>query len=136
MKALWADDVASFEGTWTSFGPTRAYPKPTQRPHPPILIAAGAGPKLRAAVADYADGWGPIEGRNEVLAELPALRDAWAAAGRGPDALQVTVFGANPSPEHLDELRAAGVQRAVLGLPVAGPDKLLATMDRYTAALA
>jgi probable F420-dependent oxidoreductase len=136
MKALWAaDDVVSFAGTWTRFGPTRAYPKPAQQPHPPILIAAGAGPKLRAAVADYADGWGPIEGRNEILGELPALREAWAAAGRGPAALQLTVFGANPAPEHLDELRAAGVHRAVLGLPVSGQEKLLRAMDGYTAAL-
>ena len=74
MKTLWsAEDVVSFEGRWSAFGPSRAYPKPTQRPHPPILIAAGAGPKLRAAVADYADGWAPIQGRNEIIAELPTL---------------------------------------------------------------
>lgn len=136
MRTLWSDgEIVSFDGKWTSFGPSRVYPKPTQRPGPPVLIAAGAGPKLRAAVADYADGWGPIQGRNEIVDELPALRAAWAEAGRDPAALQVTVFGANPDPANLAALRDAGVQRAVLGLPVAPGDKLLAVMDRHAALL-
>lgn len=136
MKTLWADDeVASFQGRWTSFGPTRVWPKPIQRPGPPILIAAGAGPKLREAVADYADGWGPIQGRNDILGELPAVREAWAAAGRDPATLQITVFGANPDPANLAALAEAGVQRAVLGLPVAGPDETLRALDRHSARL-
>ncbi len=131
MKALWADeDLASFDGRWTNFSEARTYPKPTQRPHPPILIAAGAGPKLRSAVTDYANGWAPIQGRNEIIDELPALRSAWAEAGHRPDALQITVFGATPNAENLERLAAAGVQRAALGLPVAGRDELLSAMDR------
>ena len=136
MKTLWSDtEIVSFEGRWTTFGPTRVNPKATQQPHPPILIAAGAGPKLRAAVVDYADGWGPIQGRNEIVAELPALRAAWADAGRDPAALQITVFGAEPSPDNLAALAQAGVQRACLGLPVAGPDKILSAMDRHAGLL-
>ncbi|MGF1599861.1 MAG: TIGR03619 family F420-dependent LLM class oxidoreductase [Acidimicrobiales bacterium] len=136
MRALWApDEVVSFEGRWTSFGPSRAFPKPVQPGGPPILIAAGAGPKLRAAVAEYADGWAPIQGRNPIVDELPALREGWAAAGRDPAALQITVFGADPSPANLEALEAAGVQRAGLGLPVAGRDEILAAMDRHAALL-
>jgi probable F420-dependent oxidoreductase len=137
MKTLWSDEeeVVSFQGQWTTFGPTRVYPKATQQPHPPILIAGGAGPKLRAAVVDYADGWGPIQGRNEILAELPALRSAWAEAGRDPASLQITVFGADPSPDNLAALAEAGVQRVGLGLPVAGRDKILSVLDRHAALL-
>lgn len=136
MKTLWSDEeVVSFQGQWTTFGPTRVYPKATQQPHPPILIAGGAGPKLRAAVVDYADGWGPIQGRNEILAELPALRSAWAEAGRDPASLQITVFGADPSPGNLAALAEAGVQRVGLGLPVAGRDKILSVLDRHAALL-
>lgn len=136
MKTLWSsDDVVSFEGRWTNFGPSRVYPKPVQPGGPPILIAAGAGPKLRAAVAGYADGWAPIQGRNEIIDELPALRTAWAEAGRDPAALQLTVFGADPEPDNLAALREAGVGRVGLGLPVAGRDKMLAAMDRYAALL-
>ncbi len=144
MKTLWADaavendhsdQAVSFQGTWTSFGPSQVFPKPNQQPHPPILIAAGAGPKLRAAVAEYADGWGPIQGRNEILTEIPAMREAWSAAGRDPAKLLLTVFGADPAPDNLAALAEAGVQRAVLGLPVAPAGKLLRAMDRYAALL-
>jgi len=136
MKALWSpDELVSFSGRWTSFGPARVNPKPPQQPNPPILIAAGAGPKLRAAVAEYADGWAPIQGRNEIIDELPALRAAWAEAGRDPAALQVTVFGADPDPANLERLAEAGVQRVGLGLPVAGPDRMLAAMDGYASLL-
>jgi probable F420-dependent oxidoreductase len=136
MKTLWsAEEVVSFEGRWTNFSPSRVHPKPTQQPHPPILIAAGAGPKLRAAVAAYADGWAPIQGRNEILAELPPLRAAWAEAGREPASLMVTVFGADPARDNLAALEEAGVQRVALGLPVAGRDKILTVMDRHAALL-
>ena len=136
MKTLWShQETVSFNGTWTNFGPSQVNPKPLQRPHPPILIAAGAGPKLRAAVAQYADGWGPIQGRNEIVPELAALRAVWADAGRDPAGPLITVFGANPDPENLAALAAAGVQRAVLGLPVANEAKILTTMDRYAGQL-
>ena len=135
MKALWTEEVVEFEGRWTTIRPSRVWPKPPQQPSPPILIAAGAGPKLRAAVVEYADGWAPIQGRNEILDEIPALRSAWATAGRAPETLQINVFGADPAPENLAALRDAGVQRAVLGLPVVHRDALLRAMDRYTGLL-
>ena len=133
MRTLWSadNDIVSFGGRWTTFTDSRAYPKPVQQPNPPILIAAGAGPKLRAAVADYADGWAPIQGRNEIIAELPALRRAWADAGRDPAGPLLTVFGADPSPDNLAALAEAGVHRAVLGLPIAATDTILTSMDRY-----
>ncbi len=135
MKVLWADEVASFDGRWTSFGPSQVWPKPTQRPHPPILVAGAAGPELRRTVVDHADGWGPIQGRNEVVAELAALRRVWADAGREPTALQVTVFGARPDAANLEALREAGVDRAVLALPVVETDQVLRTLDGHVAHL-
>lgn len=129
MKALWSDEVASFDGRWTSFGPSRVWPKPTQRPHPPILVAGAAGPQLVRTVVEHADGWGPIQGRDEVVGELAALRRAWADAGRGPSALQVTVFGARPDAANLDALREAGVDRAVLALPVVAAADVRRALD-------
>ena len=62
--------------------------------------------------------------------QLAAAEQAFAA-GRDPAALQITVFGADPAPANLEALQEAGVQRAGLGLPVGGRDKILAAMDRY-----
>ena len=80
MKALWSEDEASFSGDHVSFEPTWSWPKPVQRPHPPILIGGGGGPKLFEAIADYADGWIPIGGGG-VRAALPELRAAFERAG-------------------------------------------------------
>ena len=54
MKALWTEDEAGFEGEYVNFEPSWSWPKPVQRPHPPLLIGGGGGPKLFAAIADYA----------------------------------------------------------------------------------
>ena len=81
MKALWSDEEASFSGQYVSFEPTWSWPKPVQRPHPPILVGGGGGPKLFEAIADYADGWILIGGGG-VRAALPELRAAFERAGR------------------------------------------------------
>ena len=38
MQAIWAQDEASYEGEFTSFEPSWSWPKPVQKPHPPILL--------------------------------------------------------------------------------------------------
>ena len=64
--------------------PAWQWPKPLQQPRPPILIGGGAGPKLFAHIAEYADGWMPIggSGMREALARL---REAMAERDRDPD---------------------------------------------------
>jgi len=129
-KALWTEDVASFDGEHVSLSPSQAWPKPVQKPHPPIIIGAGGGPKLYAAVAEYADGWGPLRGRDDIDNHLGPVRESWAAAGRDPDLLDITVFSAPTDIDELKVLADAGVTRAVFNAPVAGPDKVLRSLDR------
>ena len=62
MKALWRDDVASFDGEFVHLAPSWSWPKPARRAGPPVLIGGAPGPKLFAHVAEYADGWIPIGG--------------------------------------------------------------------------
>ena len=129
MKALWQDEVARYDGRFVTISPARAWPKPVQQPHPRIVIGAGAGPKLYEAVASYADGWGPMRGRDEIDAHLGPLREAVAAAGRDPDGLDITVFNAPTDRDELAALEERGVTRAVFSVPVAGPDVVLPAMD-------
>lgn len=129
MKSLWADEVASYSGKHIQFGECKAWPKPVQQPHPKIVIGAGAGPKLYRAIADYADGWGPMRGRDEIDAHLEPIRRAMADAGRDPEALDISVFNAPTDEAELDALRERGVTRAIFGIPAGGPDKVLPTMD-------
>lgn len=133
MKRLWTEEIASFEGEHVTISPSRVWPKPVQSPHPRIIIGAGAGPKLYAAVAEYADGWGPLRGRDEIDEHLEPLRRTVAAAGRDPDDLDITVFGAPTDPVGLAELAERGVTRAVFAAPPGGPDEILPHLDRCAA---
>ena len=101
MKALWTEEEAGFEGEYVNFEPSWSWPKPVQRPHPPVLIGGGGGPRLFEAIADYADGWIPIGGAG-MREALPALHRAMEAAGRDPASLQIVPFGSMPEPGKID----------------------------------
>jgi probable F420-dependent oxidoreductase len=130
MKEIWTKDEAEFHGDHVDFDPIWSWPKPVQRPHPPVLVA-GNGPGTLERVIEYGDGWIPIPGRGAVaLGEGTArLRELAADLGRGP--IPVTVFGARPEPEVLDHYAAAGVDRVLFRLPSVAEKEALALLDNY-----
>ncbi len=135
MDALWREDEASFDGEHVRFGPSWSWPKPAQRdrdgaPHVPVLLGGSAGPKLFAAIADYADGWIPIGGAG-MTAALPRLRAAVESAGRDPGEVEIIPFGAIPDRGKLDHYAEIGVTETVFMLPSAGRDRILPILDRY-----
>lgn len=130
MRALWRDDVASFEGEHVHLPPTWSWPKPVRAGGPPILIGGAAGPILFAHVAEYADGWIPIGGSG-VRAALPALHAACEAVGRDPATLRIVPFGTVPDAGKLEYYESIGVTEVVLRLSSADDAKVLHTLDRY-----
>lgn len=139
MRALWADGPTGYEGAFGSVQASEAHPKPVQRPRGPVngprtLIGGGAGPKLFAHIAEYADGWLPIGGGG-LTESLPKLRTAWAEAGRDPEDLQVVPYAVLPSPGKLAHYADLGIEEVVLQLPPAGAPEVLRTLDDYAAYL-
>jgi probable F420-dependent oxidoreductase len=134
MKALWRDDVASFEGEHVHLPPTWSWPKPVQRGGPPVLMGGAAGPKLFAHVAEYADGWIPIGGAG-VRAALAELHAACEAIGRDPAELRIVPFGTVPDPGKLEYYESIGVTEVVMRLPSADDSKVERTLDEYAALL-
>ena len=130
MQRLWADEEASFDGEFVGFEPSWAWPKPVQQPWPPIFVGGAGGPKLFAAVAEYADGWMPIGGRG-IKAALPDLRRALEEAGRDPDTVQVKPLGSVPEPGKIEYFASLGVKETVIGLSYGARDVVLEEMDRY-----
>jgi probable F420-dependent oxidoreductase len=131
MKAIWTEDEASFDGEFVRFDPIWSWPKPLQRPHPPVILGAH-GPKALARVVAYCDGWIPIGVRaGDLVPEIAALRRLAQEKGRDPSTISINVYGAPADREMLLRLREAGVTRAVFGLPPAGPDKVVSLLDRY-----
>ncbi|MFQ5522462.1 MAG: LLM class F420-dependent oxidoreductase [Acidimicrobiia bacterium] len=127
MKALWTQEEASYQGELLSLEPSWAWPKPVQKPHPPIVMGAAAGPKTLADMVEFCDGWIPLATRHDIAEQVSRVREAVAAAGRDPQAFEITAYGA--SRKVLDRLADAGVDRAVFNLPSADPDTVLTRLD-------
>lgn len=130
MQRLWADDEASFAGDHVAFEPTWSWPKPVQRPGPPVWIGGAPGPTLFRHVAEYADGWMPIGGGG-VRAALPDLRAAVEQAGRDPDTISIVPFAALPDRGKLEHYASLGITEVVAQLPSGPPEVVLPVLDRY-----
>src|SRR5262249_58215201 len=105
MKRIWTEDEPSFEGQFVRFPKLWSWPKPVQRPHPPILLG-GHTPRALKRVVDYCDGWLPIGVRaGDLLAKITELRRLAREKGRDPDAISVSVYGAPMDQDALARLR-------------------------------
>lgn len=131
MKALWAEEEASFSGEHVSFEPTWSWPKPAQQPHPPLLLGGESDYTLRRVV-EYCDGWFPRgRGGFDPAVSMDRLRRTADAAGRDMASLTVSVFGAPADAQTLENYAQAGIDRAILPLPSEGRDQVLTLLDRY-----
>ena len=114
MKRLWTQEEAEHHGKYFDFPLVRSYPKPVQKPYPPILIG-GAAKNVLQRVVDHADGWLP----NRVTpAELENSRrqieKLATAAGRDPNTITITVYGQEPDRAAFKSLQDAGADRVVV----------------------
>ena len=133
MKEIWTQDEAEFHGEFVDFEKIWSYPKPVQKPHPPILMG-GDGPTTFDRVVEFCDGWMPIGYRLTNLREkIIDLHRRAEAAGRDPGTISITIFGANPERASIEELQRAGIERAIFVLPPAPRDAVLPLMDKYAA---
>jgi len=130
MKRIWTEEEASFEGELVRFPPLWSWPKPAQKPHPPVLLG-GHGPRALRRVVDYCDGWLPISVRaGDIAAGIAELRRLAGEKGRDPRTISVSVYGAPMDRALLAGFRDAGVERAILPLPSADADTVMPLLDR------
>jgi probable F420-dependent oxidoreductase len=131
MKEIWTNETAEFHGEHVNFDPIWSYPKPVQKPHPPVLLGGESVHTLRRVV-DFCEGWFP-RGRNAeaILPGLADLRARAAKAGRDPATISVSVFAAKAERATLDAYANAGITRAILRLPSEGRDAVLLLLDQY-----
>ena len=135
MKKIWTEEEAAFDGRFVKFEPIWSYPKPVQRPHPPIVLG-GHGPLALKRVVDYCDGWIPIGVRaGDLKASIAELRRLATEKGRDPGSISISVYGAPGDPDTLRQLAAMGIDRAVFALPAKSRDAVLPLLDRYADAM-
>jgi probable F420-dependent oxidoreductase len=130
MKALWTQEHASYHGQFVNFDPVLSYPKPAQRPHPPIVLGGESDHTLKRVV-EYCDGWFPRTRAGFDPVEAKArLAKAANEKGRDPKSLTITVFGAPNKAEVLESYARAGIESALLAVPDGTRDEILAFLDK------
>ncbi len=135
MKEIWANDEAEYHGELVNFDKINSWPKPVQKPHPPIIVG-GDGPRAVDHMVEYGDGWlpHPTGGGASLEDRIKAANEKLAAAGRQP--VPVTVFGALGDDAEIAEYQRLGVARCVLRLPPRQRDEVLPVLDRFAALVA
>jgi probable F420-dependent oxidoreductase len=131
MQAIWTQDTAEYHGEFVNFAPMQMWPKPVQKPHPPIIVG-GAWPHGARRAVRYGQGWIPRAGRPEyddVTNFLPQFHALARAAGRDPAELPITIF--RVPPERLGHYQELGVSRVVISLPAGQRDAIEPILDEW-----
>ena len=125
MRNIWTETRPEYHGEHVDFPPMMSWPKPVQKPHPPIYFGGGPGAARRAIA--QGDGWMPILGRDPGLDDqLADFRRRAAEAGR---AMELGLFGMPPDPDVIARYRDLGVDRALFLVPPEPADALLPRLD-------
>jgi len=134
MKQIWTAEEAEYHGERVDFDPIWAWPKPVQKPHPPVLLG-GNGRTVYDRVLSYADEWLPnnVGDTEKLCARIEKLHRLAGEAGRK---VGVTLHVAPTVPDQLDRYERAGVGRAIFILPTADIAETERTMDACAAVVA
>jgi probable F420-dependent oxidoreductase len=133
MKEIWTKSKAEYHSEFVNFDPMMAWPKPAQKPHPPILVGGAFPYGARRALA-YGNGWVPHRTRKQyadVQALLPKFREMAAEAGRDLASVPITLWGAKEDLDLLKRDRDNGIARVVVALDSAKADAILPQLDRW-----
>jgi probable F420-dependent oxidoreductase len=128
MKEIWTKTTAEYNGEIVKVPSMQTWPKPTQKPHPPILVG-GAYPWAARRAVRYGDGWFPNATSGNPEDYMPGFQKMATEAGRG--SLPVTIGGAPEDLAKLQRFRELGAVRVNVSLPAEGPDQILPILDRW-----
>jgi probable F420-dependent oxidoreductase len=133
MKVIWSETKAEYHGEFVNFDPMMAWPKPVQKPHPPVIVG-GAFPYGARRAIRYGDGWVPHASRPEygdVSDFLPQFHQMAREAGRDIASLPITMFRVVEELERLRHYHDIGIARVVITLPSAGANEVVPILDRW-----
>ena len=133
MKEIWTKDAAEYHGELVDFPPMAAWPKPAQKPYPPVIVG-GAFPHAARRALRYGNGWIPNASRAQyadVTDFLPQFREMAAEMGRDLAEVPVTVWGVGEDYDRLRRFESQGVSRVVVSLPPESATKTLPALDRW-----
>ena len=132
MKELWTKEESEYHGTYYDFPPVKSFPKPAQKPHPPIFLGGRARNVFKRVVA-WGDGWMPARTSvDEIKRGRETLDNLAQKAGRDPASIQVLAFG-SPGQirdrEIIKDLEQAGANRVTIWLDDSEGNQALQEME-------
>ena len=130
MKAIWTQSKPEYHGDIVDFPTMMTWPKPVQKPHPPVIVG-GAFPWAARRAVRYGDGWYPNASSGDPEEYMPRFRQMAAEAGRDPESLPVTIGGSPEDPDRLKRFRDLGAARVNVSLPAEKADQILPVLDRW-----
>jgi probable F420-dependent oxidoreductase len=128
MKAIWTQDVASYSGEFVNFDRIWSWPKPAQRPHPPVLVG-GDGRTVLDRVLAFGDAWMPNYTPEGILERAAELRD------RAERPISLQVMGMPNDPKAIEAYESAGFDRVVHWLPSAGRGPVERELNAWESAI-
>jgi probable F420-dependent oxidoreductase len=116
MRAMWTQEVASFEGEFASLSPSWCWPKPVQAGGPPVLFGAGSSERNFRWIAQNADGWITTPIQTEIEQAVLLLHKIWQEAGRDGEPRTV-VLDRGGVDHDLARYRDLGISEVQLTVP-------------------
>ena len=139
MREIWTKSKAEYHGEFVNFDPMMTWPKPVQKPHPPVIVG-GAFPYAARRAARYGDGWIPLAGRptqyGDAFDYVPKFREMLKENGRDPATFPVSLFYGIEDIDTLKRYRDLGIVRCVASLPSGNAATVLPILDRWAALMA
>lgn len=130
MKVIWTKSTAEYTGEIVKVPSMMTWPKPVQKPHPPVLLG-GAFPYTARRAIRYGDGWYPNASSGDPEEYMPKFRQMATEAGRDPNSLQITIGGLSEDIRKIQRFAELGASRVNVSLPAEGPDQILPILDRW-----
>ena len=129
MRSIWTEGKPEYHGAFVEFGPMMTWPKPVQKPHPPVIVGGGM-PWAAQRALDYGDGWLPHAHRPtyKLLDRLPEFRELEKEAGR---TVPISVFGVEHDADEWQAYEDAGIERIVLSIESEQADAVLPKLDAW-----
>jgi len=130
MKEIWTKSTAEYNGDIVKVPSMMTWPKPAQKPHPPIILG-GAFPWAARRAIRYGDGWYPNAASGDPEVYIPAFRKMAQEKGRDPKSLSLRLGGAPEDADRLKRFRDLGVDAVNVTLMSDKRDEILPILDRW-----
>jgi probable F420-dependent oxidoreductase len=136
MKELWTKPAAEFHGKYYEFPPVKSYPKPAQKPHPPVILG-GHAKNVLERIVEWGDGWLPNRINPAEVETSRGTLDALARrAGRNPSSISISIFGQAPDRDLVRRFHDAGAHRVIIRPSTAHSEaEMRVTLERIAEAV-